>query len=178
MQHRQKRARPLQLLNPATGGQFGPSTSSCRSRSHITCRISACCRIMPPDPHPDKLPKRPSLTWKAVVRMRRNLASQTIILALSQCTSGASCNAFDRIGRRSQLLHQIRQKQPLNGRTPLDSSIVRCRHRSGGRQEADSQPRAPRWPLRMPSRRRHCRIIPWSGKIHPDRHRQACCPRL
>ena len=80
--------------NPATAGQSGPSTSSCRSRSldksPSTHRRMA--RMLHDPPH-----KRPTaVLWDyreptrgQIVRTRRNPASQTIILRLSQCSSRA-----------------------------------------------------------------------------------------
>ena len=89
------RAQRLPPLIPATDGPFGPSTSSCRSRSlDRTSKHSAGWREMLHDPPPDKRPWVVlSRYWGRIVRTRRNPASQTIILRLSQCSSGARSDA-------------------------------------------------------------------------------------
>src|ERR1039457_3142488 len=91
MPFRRPPAQRRQPLIPATAGLFGPSTSSCRSRSLDKIpKHSAGRREMPHDPPPDKRPcDVPFRDQGRIVRTRRNPASQTIILDLSQCSRSA-----------------------------------------------------------------------------------------
>ena len=129
-------------LIPATAGPFGPSTSSCRSRSlDRTPKHSAGWRDMLHDPPPDKRPWEVLSKYLGqIARTRRNPASQTIILDLSQCSRRA------RRARRHRLIapmshFPVKSGQSRRFRTSraLDRRIARCRHRRGAPQEPDSR---------------------------------------
>src|SRR3984957_6131466 len=159
-----------QPLNPATGGPFGPSTSSCRSRSldrtpkHRTPKHSAGRREMLHDPPPDKRPREVPLKYLGrIVRTRRNPASQTIIRRLSQCSSTAQSDAATANLRQRHF--PVKSAETvifvtglrLTGELP-DVGTDGVFRRNLIRDDGAAHPRAG-----PPSRRRHCRISPMLG---------------
>ena len=124
---------PAQRLpppNPATVGQSGPSTSSCRSRSHdefpklnpqsIPPDGGKCCTIRPQTNGLGKY----CLEYRGQkARTRRNPASQTIILRLSQCSSKAWRGASPAIRRMSHFPVKSGQSPILAARSRLTAGL-------------------------------------------------------
>ena len=128
----------------------------------------------PPLEQTDKLPKAIDQgPISPLVRMRRNPASQTIILDLSQCRSAVSGTAFAGIAPRSYSPQRFSDKcqSPMMA---LDTDDARFRHEICDDRVTDSPQSARKqlsWP---PSRRRHCSIIPRSGILQIEQRSQCC----